>query len=175
LLEKTIRGERLVYNVDLLHPSMGDEDTGMFVDHLDLDVFMDAEERRVKKATSIVLPNSAILFQENLSSKFNFQGINFDLVDFTGMFITKMDSCQKQKRERDSFDIYVGLKSNLIDFSAITRIRKMNSRIDDSLNLLSDYLTNNNQMFDQNVAKFAEGSMIESAACALRKAISVSS
>jgi hypothetical protein len=171
LREKTIHGERLVYSVDLLHPSMGDEDTRMFVDHLDLDVFWDAEERRVKKATSMVLPNSAILFQENLSSKFEFLDIAFNLVDFTGMFITKMDSCQKQKRERDAFDLYVALRSGRINFETIARIRNENPRIDKSLNRLLAHLGKNGETFDQNVAQFAQEPPAESPACALREAI----
>lgn len=173
LREKAVRGERLIYNVDLLHPSMNDTHPGTFADHLDLDVPLDEEERRVKKVTSIVLPNSAVLFQENLSSKFTEWGITFDLVDFTGMFITKMDSCQKQKRERDAFDLFVALKSDQIDFPAIARIRKGNSRVNKSLNLLSEYMENHGATFDENVAKFAAGFMspTESPADALQQAI----
>jgi hypothetical protein len=173
LLEKTIRNERLIYNVDLLHPSMSDTNPMMFVDHLDLDIPLDADERRVKMATSIVLPNSAILFQENLFSKFTAWGNTFDLVDFTGMFISKMDSCQKPKRERDAFDLYVALKSGQIDFSTIARIRNENSRINNSLNLLSDYLKKNGQSFDRNVEQFLAGPPTESAAHALRQAICI--
>jgi hypothetical protein len=143
------------------------------VDHLDLDIPLDAEESRVKKSTSIVLPNSAILFSENLFSKFTWEGITFDLVDFTGMFITKMDSCQKQKRERDAFDLYIALKSGQIDFPAIARFKKDNSHINKSLNRLSEYLKNDGESFDRNVAQFIVGSPTESAAHALQEAIRI--
>lgn len=33
LLEKQVGAERLIYNVDLLHPRMSDTDKDMFVDH----------------------------------------------------------------------------------------------------------------------------------------------
>lgn len=170
LMEKNVLGERLVYNVDLLHPSMTETNPGMYVDHLELDVPLDEEERRVKTMTSIVMPNSAILFQESLYSKFKLDGIDFDLVDFTGMFITKMDSCEKQKRERDAFDMYIALKSNEIDFLALRRIRGENPRIDRSLAGLSEYLEKKNQIFDQNVAQFSAG-LSESPSTALLLAL----
>lgn len=147
LIEKCVRGEHLVYNVDLLHPSMGESYPEMFVDHLDLDIPLDEEERRVKTTTSIVLPNSEILFSENLYSKFPVGEVTFDLVDFTGMFITKMDSCQKQKRGRDAFDLYIAVKSDGVDFSRLEQIRRENPRIDRSLASLSAYLGSKNQIF----------------------------
>jgi hypothetical protein len=78
---------------------------GMFVDHLDLDVPLKGKETVIMM--SIVLPNSALLFDDSLFDKYTLDNFEFNLVDFTGMFLTKMESCQKQKRERDSFDIYL--------------------------------------------------------------------
>jgi hypothetical protein len=161
----------MVYNVDLLHPTMGEPNPEMFVDHLDLDISSDVNGVGVKATTSIVLPNSAILFSENLFGKHTEFGVNFNLIDFTGMFITKIDSCQSKKRPRDAFDLYVALKSGEIDFSTIARIRKENSEINQALNRLSTYLQKNNESFNQNVSRYANGSTIESAAFELKDAI----
>lgn len=156
LLEKQIGSERLIYNVDLLHPRMSDTDKRMFVDQLDLDIPIDDDERRVKKMRSIVQPNSVVLFEESLFSPFNISGIEFNLVDFTGMFITKMDSCQKQKRERDSFDIYVGFKSELVDLHKLHSIKSKNDRVAKSLAQFMSFLTSHADEFNRNVFEFAQ-------------------
>lgn len=156
LLEKQIGTERLIFNVDLLHPRMSETDHNMFVDQLDLDIPIDEDELRVKKMQSIVQPNSAVLFDENLFSSFALSGVKFNLVDFTGMFITKMDSCQKQKRERDSFDIYIGFKSGLVDLQKLKSITSRNQRVSKSLAQLIEYLKRSPDQFNRNVSKFAQ-------------------
>jgi hypothetical protein len=104
----------------------------------------------------MVLPNSEVLFDENLYSEWTAFGVRFNLVDFTGMFITKMDSCRKQKRERDAFDLLIALKSGKIDFSKLTQIRRENSHVNRSLIDLAEFLRSKNQIFDQNVAEFMD-------------------
>lgn len=153
LIEKPVGGESLIYNIDLLHPLMTEDVPSMFVDHLELDVPIDDTERRLKRMCSIVQPNSAILFDHKLFSSFQLDGVVFNLVDFTGMFVTKMDSCQKPKRERDCLDLYVALKSNGIDFKKLQSIE--NERISNSLNRLINYLGEDAALFDKNVRMFA--------------------
>lgn len=155
LLEKQVGSERLIFNVDLLHPRMNDTDKNMFVDQLDLDIPIDDDERRVKKMKSIVQPNSLVLFEENLFSPFALSGIEFNLVDFTGMFITKMDSCQKQKRERDSFDIYLGFRSKLVDLEKLKSIASRKERVAKSLTQFTGYLESSAEIFNRNVSEFA--------------------
>ncbi len=171
LSEKVIKGERLIYNIDLLHPLMSDseKDRGMFVDHLELDIPLDHEERFLKKARSIVQPNSSVLFDKHLFSKFTVKTATFNLVDFTGMFITKMDSCQKPKRERDALDLYIAVKSDQIDFEVINRLRAENPRIKKSFDRLLDYLRDSREIFENNVAEFV--TLTESPAIALRAAM----
>lgn len=156
LIEKQIGAEQLIYNVDLLHPRMNDTDKNMFVDQLDLDIPIDADERRVKKMKSIVQPNSVVLFEENLFSPFPLSGMEFNLVDFTGMFITKMDSCQKQKRERDSFDIYIGFKSGLVDLQKLKAIKSKNDRVAKSLAKFIGFLRKSADEFNRNISKFSQ-------------------
>jgi hypothetical protein len=104
---------------------------------------------------SIVQPNSLVLFEENLFSPFALSGSEFNLVDFTGMFITKMDSCQKQKRERDSFDIYLGFKSKLVNLEKLKSIASRKERVAKSLVQFTGYLESSADLFNRNVSEFA--------------------
>ncbi|WP_372627573.1 hypothetical protein [Arsukibacterium sp.] len=155
LKPQDIGGKKFVYNIDILHPGMLDnkDQVGMFVDHLDLDVPLN-EGEKLKKVVSIVLPNSAILFKENLYDIYDEDGLSFNLVSFDGMFITKMDSCQKQKRERDSFDIYLAFLSNGVNVSRINEIAQNDSRIDKSLKSFKQFLNNKSDIFNANVLLF---------------------
>jgi hypothetical protein len=157
LLRTTVvNQEKLIYNVDLLHPRMHEEDRGLFIDHLELDIPLDVEGRRLKAVTSIAQPCSVVIFEEQLYSPYEIDGFRFNLVDFTGMFITKMDSCQKVKRERDALDLYIALKSNGIDFSMLKKLGSRSERIQKSLAALLHYLGAKSETFDQNVSLFAK-------------------
>lgn len=123
-------------------------------DHLDLDIPLNDEERRVKHVRSIVLPNSMILFDEELFTRYTLNTATFNLVNFTGMFITKMDSCRKLKRERDSLDLYIALESSGIDFSFLKRLRETNERVDNSIKELTKFLKQKSDIFDSNVGQF---------------------
>jgi hypothetical protein len=105
---------------------------------------------------SIVLPNSEILFRESLFDEFSESGEVFKLVSFLGMFITKMDSCQKQKRERDSFDIYLAFLNDGVDVDEIKTIAKRDTRIKESLEGFKKYLNNDSETFNKNVQHFCK-------------------
>jgi hypothetical protein len=154
---QNIRGKDFVFNIDLLHPKMQSDKatSGMFVDHLDLDVPLTNAETEFKKMKSVVLPNSEILFLNGLFSRESIEGVPFNLVTFDGMFATKMDSCQKQKRERDAFDIYLGFLGNNINVSTIKAIAEDDNRIAESLGKFVKYLRNSGAEFDQNVTQIA--------------------
>lgn len=155
---KVINGERVIYNVDILHPNMTEysDQIWMFVDHLELDVPLNNSEKELKRMMSIVLPNSEILFREGLFDEFSLSGEVFKLVSFLGMFITKMDSCQKQKRERDSFDIYLAFLSDGIDVNKIETIALGDGRIKKSLESFKQHLNNDSETFDKNVQHFCK-------------------
>lgn len=164
LKSQKIQGKDFIYNVDFLHPNMiiEDEMVGMFVDHLDFDIPISDNENNeeVKAMMSIVLPNSTILFSENLFSEEIINSIRFNLINFDGMFITKMDSCQKQKRERDSFDIFIGfsMEDGGIDIHKIHSLAQKDEKIKESLSKFVNYLKNekNKEIFDNNVKKFSK-------------------
>ncbi|MGA6134680.1 hypothetical protein ACPER7_00060 [Acinetobacter dispersus] len=152
----TIKNKEYVYNIDLLHPRMLEESNGqgMFVDHLDLDVPLNEHEAETKKMRSIILPNSKLLFDHNLFSQENINDTVFNLISFEGMFLTKMDSCQKQKRERDSFDIYLGFLGDNIDINQIMELSKIDNRIEESLSKFKEFLEDPKQLFNNNVHKY---------------------
>ena len=154
---QNIRGKDFVFNIDLLHPKMQADTatSGMFVDHLDLDVPLTNEESEFKKMKSVVLPNSEILFLKSMYSQESIESVPFNLVTFDGMFATKMDSCQKQKRERDAFDIYLGFLGNDISVPSVKAIAADDRRIGESLAKFLNYLKSDGVSFDGNVSQFA--------------------
>ena len=153
-----VRDKDFVFNIDFLHPKMqADKVTaGMFVDHLDLDVPLTNAETEFKKMKSVVLPNSETLFKSQLFSTELIEGTPFNLVTFDGMFATKMDSCQKQKRERDAFDIYLGFLGNSIDVPTIRKLAEDDQRIAESLTKFVNHLKFQGSHFDENVSQFAK-------------------
>jgi hypothetical protein len=158
LKSQEINGKRFIYNIDLLHPNMTEnpDQLGMFVDHLELDVPLNNSETKLKEMKSIVLPNSEILFRESLFDKFTESGETFNLVSFDGMFITKMDSCQKQKRERDSFDIYLAFLNEGVNVGKIKSLATSDSRIEESYSDFKKHLKKNSGTFNKNVLHFCK-------------------
>lgn len=148
---KEIRGERFCFNIDLLHTSPLDREQNLFVDHLDLDVFMSEEERSRIKMKSIVQRESGVLFHEHLFNEFQSDDICFNLVDFTGMFITKAISCQKVKRDRDSYDIYLGFIQDEIDVKKVKEIAAKEKPVEDAFNSFCRYLSDKGDDFDRKV------------------------
>ena len=158
LKKQSINGNNLIYNIDLLHPKMLEDKkfTGTFVDHLELDIPLNSEEQLLKKVCSIVLPNSEVIFQKQMYSLEKIDGHSLPLVSFEGMFITKMDSCQKQKRERDSFDIYLAFLNDGINLDSISNLSNIDDRIRMSLDSFKKYLAEKAVEFDKNVKHFGD-------------------
>lgn len=154
LKKQKIQDQDFIFNIDLLHPKMTeyDENKGLFVDHLDLDVPLQGE--KTVKMMSIVLPNSALLFDDELFDKYKLDDFEFNLVDFTGMFLTKMESCQKQKRERDSFDIYLAFLNDGVDIEKVKAITKENIHVETALIRFKEFLKEKSEIFDSNVGFF---------------------
>lgn len=167
LKSQKIKNQEFVFNIDLLHPKMLNEtdSVGMFVDHLELDVPLSSNEIQLKRIKSIVLSNSEILFSEKLYSREMIGSVDFNLITFDGMFLTKMDSCQKQKRERDSFDIYLGFLGGSIDMTHIKMLSEADERIYASVHKFHLFLKNNRDLFNRNVKMFSKA--IESSPASL--------
>jgi hypothetical protein len=155
LKKQTINNQEIVFDVDLLHPNMTEEKDydKKFIDHLSLDVSFDGD-KNVKKM-SIALPNSMLLFDMGLFTKYDLgSGRNFHLVDFTGMFITKMESCQKEERQRDSFDIYLAFLNDGVDLIKLEKIANKNRHISAALHSFKSFLKNKPDIFNKNIGLF---------------------
>jgi hypothetical protein len=158
LKRQEINGKDLIYNVDLLHPAMTEtmDYAGMFVDHLELDIPLDREEKKLKTMVSVVLPNSDVLFKHAMYDNHCIANLSFNLVDFTGMFLTKVDSCQKPKRERDSFDIFIAFSNDGVDVDKIRILGKEDKRIERSLSKFRRFLQKEGDEFDDRVSHFCD-------------------
>lgn len=156
LLKKQMIGnEAVVFDVDLLHPNMTEEKTWdtKFIDHLSLDISFDGQNN-VKKM-SIALPNSMLLFNMKLFDKYDLgMGYTFNLVDFTGMFITKMESCQKEERQRDSFDIYLAFLNDGVNLDILKIINENNKHVNQALKNFIKFLKKKPDDFNRNVRLF---------------------
>lgn len=163
-----VSGQELVYNVDILHPGMKD-DKSMFVGHLDLDLPMDKDRLRVKNMMSIVLPNSQVIFDEQLYALHEINGVSINLCSLEASVITKLDSCQKPKRERDSFDIYVSCLSGSFNFRKFNQVSTENKRICESRRSFIKFLNTDSKTFNNNVWEFSKDYAVDPAAEMLAK------
>jgi hypothetical protein len=152
---KEISNTKFCFNIDLLHTAPTLEEAELFVDHLDLNILMSKEDRKRIKMKSIVQKESEILFNENMYEEHSLSSdLKIKIVDFTGMFITKTTSCQKVKRDRDSYDIYLGFIQNKIDLKKVLEICKRDQRVHDSVDSFKKFLVKEQQTFNKRVKYF---------------------
>lgn len=140
-----VLGQSFVYNVDLLHPLETIKPKDIYVEHIDLAIPADKYQSRTFKMKSIALPSSQSLFDNNLF-------INYDLTITTkdgneltqkvplmrelGTLITKSQSVSKDKRYRDSLDIYLTLKQSGDLKELISSVNKLKETHIDTYNNL---------------------------------------
>ena len=94
------------------------------------------------------------MFSNNLFDKYEIDNLTFNLVDFTGMFLTKIESCKKQKRERDSFDIYLAFLNNGVDINKLKAIAKENNHVNIALESFKEFLQKDEEIFNSNIRLF---------------------
>ena len=96
-----------IYNVDLLHATEGKLNKVDFVKIMDLDVTVDGI--KVKPVLTINIQHGNIIYSENLFEQIEYNGKSFNVLDASGIIISKTDSCHNKKRPRDIYDIYLSL------------------------------------------------------------------
>lgn len=159
---KRIKNKKLMFNIDLLHPRMSSNerwgDLEMFSDHLDLDILFSPEESERLMGRSIALPGSMVLFDDNLYNSYSLDGHAFNLIDFTGLVLTKMKSWGNIKRPRDSFDIYVAFKNEAVDCNKLLSYSNeyKNYDIGDETSDFISSLHSKSHRFDMNVSQYAK-------------------
>ena len=158
-----VLGTPFVFNVDVLHPTIGNESPELFVDHLELPVPMSSYRDDSFTFKSIVLPYSKFLFDgyiENTTVRCILpNGQECDstvpLMNEVGTIVTKSSSCGSRKRHRDAFDIYLAIRqarnpSILID--SLQSLKKHNLAVFNTLYEIKRSL--NTTRFVDNVSSY---------------------
>ncbi len=164
LLPLFVGSQQFVYNVDLLHPSESKRDPELFVNHFEFDIPEDNVLRKLRMVRSIVLPNSALLFDgywsdmpiEGILPDGTAQQVEFPLIDEAGLVLSKCESMKLRKRPRDAYDVYLMLRqqtredtlNKLADLCASNE--DVNSVFEDAV----DYLGKRGHVFEENVARY---------------------
>lgn len=152
-----VNGEKFCFNIDLLHTSTNQQAHELFVDQLDLNVLLDDEQEDKVKMISIVQKESKVLFDEGLFEQKTLEsGLTFNLIDYTGLFITKTKSCQSDKRDRDSYDIFLGFETGQVDIDRLSNICKRNFSINAHVQKFKEFISRDEtrDLFDYRTKKF---------------------
>lgn len=96
-----------IYNLDLLHPSEGKINKIDFINVMDLDV---TDGIRVKKIQTINIQYGQEIYSAELFENIEFRGRRFNVLDASGVVLSKMNSCHNKKRTRDIYDIFLSLR-----------------------------------------------------------------
>ena len=116
LKEVEVSGKKLVFNIDLLHPSETIDNPELFVDHFDLGI-KESDFGDDKLVRSIVLPSSQLLFKRGMWSampvtcQLTGRTLDVPLITEAGCLLSKCGSVGLAKRKRDAFDIFLSVKS----------------------------------------------------------------
>lgn len=173
LLRKLRVGNRdLIFNIDLLHPSETNNNPEMLVDHFDLGILESDMPGAHKKARSLVLPSSQLIF-EGLFSYLdvchfkpdgNKEAASFPLIDEAGLIVSKCQSVKQKKRPRDAFDIFIIFQQANITETKI-KLKEWSDKLPPVKNLLLElqaFLEEKPEksevtQFDLNVNKYYKG------------------
>lgn len=151
-----VNDRELVFNIDLLHPLEGTVQGSLFSDHFDLGIYFDDDDEEQKKVKSIALPSSKFIFTKKLFSSFFLDGVEIPLIDHAGLVFSKCKSIRNEKRQRDSFDIYLTLNQpeNNETIQVLKRCCSENSTLKDSINDLISFVSQNEAVFNRNVKMY---------------------
>lgn len=157
-----VAGKELVFNVDLLHPLETEVKGDLFADHFDLGIYFDDDDEELKKVKSIALPSSKFILADKLFSNFSFENSTIPLIDQAGLIFSKSKSLKSEKRQRDSFDIYLALNQpdSHKTIEDLRKCCKNNSVLKKTILDLTDFIENNRQFFDKNVEMFYKNSAL---------------
>ncbi|HEY9000470.1 MAG TPA: hypothetical protein VIM89_03905 [Mucilaginibacter sp.] len=140
-----------IYNVDLLHPVFGKINKVDFVEIMDLDISVDGI--KVKKINTINIQYGDVMYDQKLYEECEFQGKKFNVLDASGIIISKIDSCNNRKRERDIFDIYLSLQEKDV-VEKLKYLVKLNSSLGDAFDKHTLNFDKNWDFYTEAIKKF---------------------
>jgi hypothetical protein len=109
--------QKIAFNVDFLHPDEKDKSADMFVDHHELDLWVDEQRLGKLLVKSVVTPVSQFIFDghvELLRREIRLPNsahpiVVLPVMDELGTVVTKSESVKSPKRQRDALDIYLAI------------------------------------------------------------------
>jgi len=163
--ELNVKGKRVVYHIDLLHPQETQNNPELMVDHFDLGLNENdiSDEPKIQK--SIVLPSSKFLF-DGFYTNFDFnhracngeiRRVSLPLIDESGLIFSKCKSAQASKRPRDSFDVFLALSQPNIN-DTVEKLSKASISyplVKESISSLLSFVEDEKNVFTLNVCKFS--------------------
>jgi hypothetical protein len=118
----SVAGEKMVFNVDLLHPSEAitgrPSSADLFVEHITLEIPWDAIRGERFAAKSIAAPHSGFILddQRYVLETVHVEDVEGEtssaevpVIDELALLVTKSKSVSLAKRPRDSFDIWLAI------------------------------------------------------------------
>jgi hypothetical protein len=112
-----IENQRVAFNVDFLHPDERGKSAEMFVDHQELDLWLDDRQRGKLLIKSVVTPVSQFIFDGHIEilrrevklPDGSTREVGIPVMDELGTLVTKADSVKSPKRQRDALDIFIAI------------------------------------------------------------------
>jgi hypothetical protein len=166
LQPRTVEGQQLMFNIDLLHPKEASSSQDMFNDILDLGVRDDYNVPETHRIKSISFPSAQIVFDEKLQQFEPVCGtdrhgveisVTIPLLCGAATILSKCKSCTYEKRPRDAFDMYLLLSGarGAETSRALRGLANQFAQVNQQLGLLRAFLDNPNKAFDKNVSQYA--------------------
>lgn len=140
-----------LYNVDLLHATEGKLNKVDFIEIMDLDVTVDGI--KVKTVQTINIQNGDLIYSESLFEKIKFEGKEFNVLDASGIVLSKIDSCHNKKRPRDIFDIYLSLTEPNCT-QKINQLLQRNARMNCEFKKYTDIITSKWPVYEEHLKSF---------------------
>lgn len=160
----------LLFNVDLLHPSETLEpsiNSDLFADHMQLEAPLSADTMERYAMKSIALPQAGFVFDDHrittvpvpvILPSGEARTVDVPVIDELALLITKSNSAQRTKRERDSFDLFVAVtqarnREQLADL--LSELQDLHAEVFDQARSLQCYLTDGGrETFNANVGRY---------------------
>jgi len=161
-----VAGKEVVYHIDLLHPAETKEKPELMVDHFDLGLTENDMTGGKKIQKSIALPSSKFLFNgfsdnydfEHITSEGHREKITIPLIDWAGLIFSKCKSAQVEKRQRDSYDIFLALKQPGVD-ETIEKLKKASASIPAVKEIIDSFISfvaQKKDVFAHNLSRYIE-------------------